>query len=81
MTLMFSEPVKLIGEGRFNLNVMKSIKVTDSYLDMDNDMKDCQNGEDLDICTTRQHTEAFVAKCGCIPFRIGKYKCTVLLVR
>ena len=67
---MILEPVTLVGEGRFNLNVLKHIEVTDSYLDMAKDAKHCQNNEDIDICTTRQYLKAFQKQCGCVPFNI-----------
>ena len=68
------EPVTLVGEGRFNLNAIKHIKVTDSYLKMDKEVKQCQIDEDIEICTTRQHREAFLKHCGCVPFSIGNFE-------
>ena len=40
-----SEPLKLVGEGKYNLNAVKEIKVTDSYLGLDMKDKGCQNEE------------------------------------
>ena len=35
--------MKLIGEGEYNLNALKQIKVTDDFLGMDQDVRQCQN--------------------------------------
>ena len=34
-----TEPVRLIGEGNYNLNVLKEIDVTDSYLGLDQEVR------------------------------------------
>ena len=31
----FSEPLKLVGEGEYNINALKEFNVTDSYLGLD----------------------------------------------
>ena len=64
------EPVELQGEGRYNVNDMKEIIVTDSYLELDQNVRACQNEESLHSCSTRLHTGAFLAQCGCVPFRM-----------
>ena len=66
----FSEPVELVGEGEYNLNVLKEIKVTESYLGLDKDIRNCQNYESLFKCGTKQYIETFLAECGCLPFNI-----------
>ena len=66
----FSEPVKLVGEGEYNLNVLKEIQVTESYLGLDQDIRNCQNEESLFKCGTREYIETFLAECRCLPFNI-----------
>ena len=40
---MFSlEPLTLFGEGEYNLNVVKEIKVTESYLGLDENVRECK---------------------------------------
>ena len=39
MCTIIVEAVKLIGEGEYNLNALKEIKVTESYLGLDQDVK------------------------------------------
>ena len=51
------EPVKLTGEGEYNLNVLKEIKVTESYLGFDKEFRGCQeeqiddSGSHLPLCS------------------------------
>ena len=61
------EPVVLYGEGHYNLNVLKEIKVTDSYLGFDEKFRKCQNEESIHNCTTRIYIKTFLDQCGCLP--------------
>ena len=65
-----TEIVELIGEGEYNLNVLKEIKVTDDFLGLDLDVRQCQNEEPLINCTTRKHLKTMLEECGCLPFNI-----------
>ena len=65
-----SETVKLVGEGEYNLNVLKQIKVTDSFLKMNEDVKGCQDKEPLHNCTTRQYVDSTIKTCGCLPLNM-----------
>ena len=65
------EPVDLIGEGVYNLNVMKEIRVTNSYLGLDVNVRGCQDIDTLDNCTTRHYEEHLLNTCGCLPFDIN----------
>ena len=67
----FTEPFSLIGEGEYNLNVLKEIKATDSYLGLDQDVKKCQNDEPLFNCTTRKFIKAILEECKCLPSSLG----------
>ena len=64
----------LIGEGEYNLNVLKEINVTDSYLGLGQDVKECQNDEPYYNCTTRFHMNTFHDKCGCLPPTMSIFK-------
>ena len=68
--MLFSEPLKLIGEGKYNLNAVKEIKVTDSFLEMDIDVRECQKEEPLENCTTRQYINDLLQQCDCLPLSI-----------
>ena len=67
---MISEPVIFIGEGEYNVNVLKEIKVSESYLGMDQGVTECQNEESFYNCTTRKFKDTLLEKCGCLPINI-----------
>ena len=58
------------GEGEYNLIGIKEIKPTESYLGLDQDIRQCQNAEPFYNCTTERYHEAFLRECGCLPFSI-----------
>ena len=59
----------MIGEGKYNLNDIKEIKVTESYLGLDMDVRKCQNIQSVNNCTTKHFITNLVEKCGCLPLR------------
>ena len=65
-----SEPLQLVGEGEYNLNVLKQIKVTNSYLGLNQETKRCQTKESLDNCRTRHYIKSLLGSCSCLPFNI-----------
>ena len=64
----------MIGEGEYNMNVLKEIKVTYSFLGLDEDTKGCQNEETLHNCTTRLYIDSILKECGCLPLNIASVK-------
>ena len=62
--------MKLTGEGEYNLNELKVIEVTDSFLSMDQEDRKCQSNEPILNCTTKYYTEELIKQCGCLPFNI-----------
>ena len=68
--MLILEPIQLVGEGNYNLNELKMIEVTDSYLGLSQDTRGCQNEEPQDRCTTRVHRETLLTQCGCLPFNM-----------
>ena len=66
--LHFSEPITFVGEGEYMINVVKMITVTDSFLELDQSDRGCQNEESFDTCTTRLHSDNIFKKCGCYIF-------------
>ena len=67
---MSAEPVVLVGEGEYNLNVLTDIKVTESYLGLDQNIRNCQKKESFDNCTTKEYHDSVLDHCGCLPFNI-----------
>ena len=65
-----SEPLKLVGEGKYNLNAVKEIKVTDSYLGLDMKDKGCQNEEPQGECITKHFISTLLNDCGCLPLKL-----------
>ena len=75
------EELKLIGEGEYNLNNLKEIRVTESYLGLDEDVRQCQHEEPLNNCTTRQYLNTLLGECGCLPINIRPFHKKVHLFR
>ena len=66
----FLEPAIIVGQGEYNLNVVKEIEVTDSFLSLKEEVRGCQNKEEYLECTTKALKESFIESCGCLPFEI-----------
>ena len=65
----FVEPVQLNGEGEYNLNNLKEIMVTDSFLELDENVKGCHNKSAFS-CSTQKHIDTFLDECGCLPLNM-----------
>ena len=64
------EPVQVRGYERYNLNILKEIKVTESFLGMDMDVKKCQDEIPIEECTTRHFIDDLLDQCGCLPLSL-----------
>ena len=53
--LGISEPVKLIGEGEYNLDALREVRVTDFFLGLDQKTRGCQDNEQLLNCSTKKY--------------------------
>ena len=67
MYMYSSEPLKLYGSGKYNLNAVKEISVTISYLGLNPRIRGCQNQESFEECTTNLYLKATIEKCKCLP--------------
>ena len=67
-----TEPLKLYGEGEYNLDGIKNIVVTESYLGLNEDIRRCQNEEAFEVCTTKLYKSALMSKFNCLPFNINE---------
>ena len=63
----------MLGEGEFNLNILKKAEVTDSFMGLDEDVRGCQNEENYDDCTTNNYIEDMRQQCGCLPLSIRTF--------
>ena len=61
----------LSGEGQFNLNIVKEIKVTDAFLQLPGRIRGCQNETPYSECITRLYMENAKRECGCLPISIA----------
>ena len=60
----------MVGEGEYNLDGFRQIKVTDSYLGLDADIRGCQNETLLHDCTTTKYLDTLLEECGCLPMNL-----------
>ena len=70
----FIGPVTLSGEGQYNLNIIKEIKVTDSFLELSRKIRGCQNETPYGQCITRLYIENAKTDCGCLPISIASFE-------
>ena len=49
------------------MNIIKEITATESFKNMDQNVKKCQNVESFEECVTRKYIEVLVDKCNCLP--------------
>ena len=54
---------------KYDLNVIKEISVTDSFLSLDDNIRGCQK-ESFDDCTTRKYKKTVLETCKCLPFKL-----------
>ena len=57
-------------ENKYNLNVVKEISATASFLSMDKDVSKCQDEETFGDCVTRKYVNALKDKCKCLPLNL-----------
>ena len=60
----------MIGEGQYNVNNVKELKVTESFLGLDEKVRDCQDKEAIQNCPTRQYLHTILEECGCLPINM-----------
>ena len=70
------DPLILHGEGSYNLNVVKDIKVTDSFMSLSQRAKQCQNKEAYLDFKTEEYLHALVDTCKCLPFGLKYFNDT-----
>ena len=64
------DTLQLALEYEYNLNVIKEIAVTESFLTLDGSVIGCQNVETYDDCETRNYIETFKKNCKCLPLNV-----------
>ena len=59
-----------MGEGEYNLNDLKETTTTHFFDGLDQNIRNCQNEESINDCTTRYYMNDLLRECGCLPFQI-----------
>ena len=49
---------------------MAEISVTDSFMELDENTRNCQNIETYDDCNTRVYLKNLIQECGCLPLSL-----------
>ena len=60
----------LPGEGQYNLNILKQIDVTESFMGLPQKDRECDDLESFDHCTKRHYRQSMIENCGCLPLAI-----------
>ena len=68
--MLLTDPVEIFEEGQSNFLSLKEIVVTDSFMGLDIEAKNCQNVEAYDDCKSQSHTQNLRQKCGCLPISL-----------
>ena len=67
---LISVPVVLNGEGNYNLDEVKQIVVTESFLGLDENTRGCQDRYSIENCTTMSYLQRVMDQCGCLPYNL-----------
>ena len=68
--MKFLDSLKLPIDFNYNLNVVKEIQVTESYLTLEEDIRKCNKEETFDDCANHLYIDTFIKKCNCLPLRL-----------
>ena len=64
------DPLELELEYTYNLNVVKEVKVTDSFLTLPEDDKQCQDEYTWLDCRTNKYLNSLLENCKCLPLNL-----------
>ena len=56
--------------GSYALSSLKKMTVTDNFMELDQEIKNC-DVEIYEECNTRRYLDAVQRKCGCVPWALG----------
>ena len=65
--LLSTVPQKLFYNWKYNLNVVKEIKLTDSLSSI---QQNCSMEETIHQCRSKEYMEMLKKKCNCVPFSL-----------
>ena len=64
----FLEPIVLYGGGNYAMTGVKYISVSEEFLQLDLQTRNCQMEESLEQCKNRKYHQQIIAQCDCLPF-------------
>ena len=67
------EPLILLGEGNYALTAIKEIDTTEAFLNLDEEIKNCQNVETYQKCQVREYINMGLEKCNCTPYELRNF--------
>ena len=68
---LLSDPLKLPLESTYNLNSVKTVTVSEDFLTLDENIRQCQDMEQYDDCSTKHFVEQLLNACKCLPIEMG----------
>ena len=74
---MLSEPLTFDGEGNYALSNVKEFDVTDGFIDLGEEVTECQDQESFEECYTREYLQLAQEQCACTPFSLSHLNDTV----
>ena len=69
----------MVGEGEYNLNALREIRVTKSFLEMQDKDRGCQIVETIQDCSTRHYIDSLTKECSCIPLSLQLFEKVCLI--
>ena len=69
-----SAPVTRFGGGNFGLKNLKELKVTSSFLGLEEDIRKCGGKQTKVECSTDYFMKEIVETCKCVPLHIKEFK-------
>ena len=69
--------MRLYGEGDFSLTDVKEMDGTPGFLELDVDVKKCQNYEPVLECKAKAYLDAGKEKCKCVPHHLRSFSTPV----
>ena len=75
------EPEILFGEGNYAINNVKEIDVTEAFLNLAEEVKNCQNVETFRDCETKEYIKLGLTECKCTPYALRNFSKNVIKTR
>ena len=67
----------MFGQGIYALTDVKEIDTTEAFLNLDEEIKGCQNVETYRECQAKEYISMGLKKCNCTPYALRNFSKTV----